>query len=123
QKDPMTGKERIVVRNPAPLRRPATVKAKTTAAAPPAPAIDSVKLTAIIFDDVKNLYTAIVMVGERSFAIEVGDYVVGRRITTINRDRVIMEDETSFYSYDITGSKSKRDKFGPLFGTPPGQER
>ncbi|MBN1576474.1 MAG: hypothetical protein JW913_07980 [Chitinispirillaceae bacterium] len=122
RKDPMTGKERIVVRNPSPLRRPG--KAKAPAAAPsPAAAIDSVKLTAIIFDDEKKLYTAIVMVGERSFAIEVGDYVVGRKITTINNERVIMEDDLSFYSYDITGNKGKRDKLGAAVGTTSGRMR
>ena len=117
KKDPMTGKERIVVRSPIHIRRPATVKkaAEPTPAAP----VDSVKLTAIIYDDEKKNYTAIIMVGERSFAIEVGDYVVGRKIITINNERVIMEDDKSFYSYDIRGSKGKRDKFtGGGAGTP-----
>jgi hypothetical protein len=122
QKDPMTGKERIVVRSPIQIRRPAAAK---KAASPAASSIDSVKLTAIIFDDEKKDYTAIIMVGERSFAIEVGDYVVGRKIITINNERVIMEDEYSFYSYDITGSKGKRDKFtgggaGTSYGSRPG---
>lgn len=117
QKDPMTGKERIVVSSPAPFprRRPAaTTPAAVESAPPPAvatPAEDSVRLTAIILDDSKETYTAIVMVGERSFAIEAGDYVVGRRITTINAERVIMEDDRAFYLYEITGRKDQREKF------------
>lgn len=100
QKDPMTGKERRVVQR---IRR----KRKKTEKKPEPPAVDSVKLTAIIYDDDKNEYTAIIMVGERSFAIETGDYVVGRKITTINGERVIMNDEDALYIYDITGEKSK----------------
>ncbi len=120
RKDPMTGKMRIVVNNPAPQRRRSTSVA--AAAAPPAVVEDSVKLTAIIFDDEKNSYTAIVMVGERSFAIEVGDFVVGRKITTINSERVVMEDDASFYMYEITGRKGKRDKFKTTGAeTPAGQ--
>jgi hypothetical protein len=119
----MTGRERIVVNNPSIFqrRRPAattTIAEKTTqpantAAVPEEPVIaeDSVRLTAIIFDDVKEVYTAIVMVGERSYAIEAGDYVVGRRITTINSERVIMEDDRAFYMYEITGRKDRREKF------------
>lgn len=101
QKDPMTGKERRVV------RRRIWKKKKKTEKKPEPPAVDSVKLTAIIYDDVKKEYTAIIMVGERSFAIETGDYVVGRRITTINNERVIMNDDNALYIYDITGEKSK----------------
>ncbi len=110
QKDPMTGKERIVVRTQNQIRRPAAVKAVTTAPAVSEQSIDSVKLTAIIYDDEKKTYTAIVMVGERSFAVEVGDYVVGRRIVSINSERVIMEDDVSIYTYDIAGNKGKREK-------------
>ena len=114
QKDPMTGKERIVVSNaPFPRRKaaPAAAVAANPAQAVAEVAEDSVKLTAIIFDDSKETYTAIVMVGERSFAIEVGDYVVGRKITTINAERVIMEDDGAFYMYEITGRKDKREKY------------
>lgn len=117
QKDPMTGKERIVVSNSPFSRRhavaPAAAGTATTTRTPAVaePAEDSVKLTAIIFDDSKEIYTAIVMVGERSFAIEVGDYVVGRKITTINAERVIMEDDRAFYMYEITGRKDQREKF------------
>jgi hypothetical protein len=102
RKDPMTGKERQVVR-----QRHVWKKKKKTEEKPELPAVDSVKLTAIIYDDAKNEYTAIIMVGERSFAIETGDYVVGRRITTINSERVIMNDEEATYFYDITGEKAK----------------
>jgi len=112
RKDPMTGKERIVVNNPV-FERRRSYSGKSspkTVSTPPAPEIDSVKLTAIIFDDEKKLYTAIVMVGERSFAIEVGDLVVGRRITIINNERVVMEDDTRYYIYEITGRRETREK-------------
>ena len=116
QKDPMTGKERIVVRN-RPVRRRTPDKPAAVAAAAQEPQktepVDSVKLTAIIFDDTRNVSTAIVMVGERSFAIEEGDFVIGRRVTTINNERVIMEDDEAFFFYEITGRKGRRLKFKP----------
>lgn len=103
QKDPMTGKERIVVRHP-------VRKKKGKQQVVPEPAGDPVKLTAIIFDDESGLYTAIIMYGERSFAIEVGDFIVGRKISAITNDRVVMEDDSYYYWYEITGSKGKRSR-------------
>ena len=105
QKDPMTGKERTVVRNPVKKIRKSATKKEA-----PVVAVDSVKLTAIIYDDDKKEYTAIIMVGERSFAIEVGDFVVGRKVTSISNERVVMEDESTYYMYDITGHKGKRNR-------------
>lgn len=110
QKDPLTGKERLVVQSRPQQRRPAAVKV-TQKNEPAPPAVDSVKLTAIIFDDVKKSYAAIMMVGERSFAVESGDYVVGRLVTTITGERVVMEDDDAYFIYEITGTKTRRDKF------------
>jgi hypothetical protein len=108
QKDPLTGKERLVVQNRPQFKRQRVAAVKENE---PEPAVDSVKLTAIIFDDVKKSYSAIIMVGERSFAIESGDYVVGRLVTTISAERVVMEDDDAYYMYEITGRKGKREKF------------
>lgn len=111
QKDPMTGKVRIVVRNaPIALPRIVTLRSVQAPAVEPVVAIDSVKLTAIIFDDTKKRFTAIIMHGERSFAIEVGERVVGRTVTNITNENVFMEDEKYLYQYEITGKKSKIDK-------------
>jgi len=108
RKDPMTGKERIVVsRPPARKSKERTILSSNTAPAIVAP-VDSVRLTAIIYDDIKKLHTAIIMVGERSFAIETGDYVVGRRVSTINDSLVIMNDGSSSYIYDIAGNVAIR---------------
>lgn len=103
QKDPMTGKERRVVRN-------RVVRKRNQGSVKQPAAVDTVKLTAIIYDDEKNEYTAIIMVGERSYAIEKGDHVVGRMVTVINNERVIMSDDDALYLYDITGKKIKRKR-------------
>jgi len=107
-KDPMTGSVRQVVPPPpaarAPYRAPAAVSAaqERRIEAPP-PATDPVKLTAIIFDNKSNQYTAIVMDGERSFSLEVGDRVRDRVIRKITNEIIIMEDAVQFYKYDIFG--------------------
>lgn len=103
-KDPMTGKERIVVTRPA---VPRNIKRNGTSTPAPvaetAPS-DSVRLTAIIYDDLKKLHTAIIMVGERSFAIDAGDVIIGRKVTTVNDSLVIMQQGSRTYVYDITGN-------------------
>ncbi len=118
QKDPLTGKERFVVPYTAPKRRIGRNPQPTVARAPdaaPAPVdVDNVKLTAIIFDDTKSTYTAIIMDGERSFATDVGDKVAGRTITRITQDRIFMEDNSFYYFYDITGNKGKKAKDGAV---------
>jgi hypothetical protein len=107
-KDPMTGKERIVVFRQ-PLRKrigqPATVNGPRVEQT-----VDSVKLTAVIYDDAKKSYTAIIMVGERSFAIETGDLVVGRKVSRIDNGSVVMEDNAQWYIYDIAGNLDIRMK-------------
>jgi len=108
RKDPMTGKERIVVSRQPEKKlkiRPAANNNTITSVTPPS---DSVRLTAIIYDDVKKLYTAIIMVGERSYAIEAGDYVIGRRVSTINDSLIVMNNGFKSYIYDIAGNFETR---------------
>lgn len=107
-KDPMTGKERIVVRTQ-PQRKRVVSTSMTNEPQVEQPA-DSVRLTAIIYDDEKRLYTAIIMVGERSFAIETGDLVVGRNVNKIDNGYLIMEDNQQYYIYDIAGNLEIRVK-------------
>jgi hypothetical protein len=101
-KDPMTGKKRSVV-----LPRK-TVEKK--GAKEPAKKLDPVKLTAIIFDDEKTKYTAVVMDGERSYSVEVGDKVRDRKITKITEEMIYMEDAENFFAYDIYGKIKKKSK-------------
>jgi hypothetical protein len=103
-KDPMTGKERIVVtQKVAPKSKPRIDQNTQTPVTEIAPS-DSVRLTAIIYDDMKKLYTAIIMVGERSFAIDAGDIILGRKVTTVNDSIVIMQQGSRMYVYDIAGN-------------------
>ena len=100
-KDPMTGKKRRVVLPQKVVKK----KGKKE----PAKAIDPVKLTAIIFDDEKTRYTAVVMDGERSYSVEVGDRVRDRKITKITEEMIYMENAEAYFAYDIYG-KSKMKK-------------
>lgn len=75
---------------------------------PPKP--DPVRLTAILYDDFKKAYTAIMMVGERSYSVEVGDKLHGRLTRDITANRVILEDDKRAYHYDISGAISNRAK-------------
>jgi len=102
-KDPMTGKIRSVART---YIKPKKVKAGK----PVEEAVDPYKLTAIIFDDESQKYTAIIMMGERSFAVEVGDKVGERNIYRITSDRIFMESDSFYYYYDISGKKGKKKK-------------
>ena len=112
-KDPMTGGLRRV----APLPRTASGRAAPASAAMlevPAPATaqapDQVKLTAIIFDDKAKRYTAVVMDGERSYSLEVGDRIRGRVIRKITDDILYMESDSLYYKYDIFGNRSTKRK-------------
>lgn len=114
KKDPMTGRKRRVVLPQRIKRRPKVAKKpeiiKEIEVAPPEkpviPEVDPVKLTAIIYDEEKRKYTAIVMDGERSFSVEVGDVVHGRKITKITNEMISMENEITRYMYDVFGKKS-----------------
>jgi hypothetical protein len=106
-KDPMTGQERKVVRPTKPT--PSTSTRRTTPAPSPKAAEDEVRLTAIVFDDEQKKYTAVVMVGDRSYSVEVNDTVHGRRVTRITKENLYMQDDKYYYRYDIYG-KSARQK-------------
>jgi hypothetical protein len=105
-KDPMTGTNRQVVQNIVPEK---TAKA---AVAPKIPAEkgDPFKLTAIIGDPAGKRVTAIVMDGERSYSVDPGDVVGGRKISRITGEGVYMETDSLLYYYDIYGKRLHRIK-------------
>jgi hypothetical protein len=120
-KDPMTGRRREVaapVEAPSP-RRVATSKpsaqpkaAKADTAKAPIATVeipDRVKLTAIIADDYGQ-HTAIVMDGERSLSVDVGDMVGNRKVTRITGKEITMENDSALYSYDLSGSRNYQKK-------------
>jgi hypothetical protein len=128
-KDPMTGRRREVAdpaaAEPSP-RRPAVAQTKANAAktkvggpkppakpdsgaSEPAAPVDRVKLTAIIADDYGQ-HTAIVMDGERSLSVDVGDMVGPRKVTKITSKEITMEDDTAIYGYDLAGTRAYQRK-------------
>jgi hypothetical protein len=118
-RDPMTGTTRIVAARPQVTPRQGT--ARRTASAATATAVeneavqvveevDPVRLTAIIRDDVRNIYTAIVMDGTRSLSVSPGDVVINRRVTRITNDEIHMESTTARYIYNIMGGSTKIPK-------------
>jgi len=113
QKDPMTGKIRSVVFPQPQVRKPRVVEQQP--AGQPAVEVeteyDPVKLTAIIFDDEKKRYTAIVMDGERSYSVEKGDRLRDRTITNITNEAIFMESAASLYRYDIYGNTGVKKKY------------
>lgn len=103
-KDPMTGKKRIVAR-PAPKK-----KVKKTGEPEKKVVVDPFRLTAIIFDDIKKEYTAIMMVGERSYSIEMGDMIRGRKAERITDQYVQLNDGTVRKRYGIDGKVQTEQK-------------
>lgn len=117
KKDPMTGKIRTVVVAKAPppeRKRRERVRTETPAAVEAPVAVveerDPVRLTAVIFDDLKKSHTAIMMVGERSVSVEEGDKVYGRIAKGITVSTVTLEDQNKIYEYHISGQSRSRDK-------------
>jgi hypothetical protein len=118
-KDPMTGRRReVAAAAPAPApRRIARVRSPAKAQKPApdadrlpdAPPEDRVKLTAIIADDYGQ-HTAIVMNGERSMSVDVGDLVGARKVVKVTSRDITMEDDTAVYLYDLSGNKSYQRK-------------
>ncbi|MBW8888370.1 MAG: hypothetical protein JF616_11500 [Fibrobacteres bacterium] len=76
---------------------------------PAAPPPDKVKLTAIIADDYGQ-HTAIVMDGERSLSVDVGDMVGARKVTKVTSKDITMEDDSAIYVYDLAGNRSYQKK-------------
>jgi hypothetical protein len=123
-KDPLTGRRREVAApvaqaaphriasaapaKPKPGAKPAA-KADSTFDLPAVPPPDKVKLTAIIADDYGQ-HTAIVMDGERSMSVDVGDLVGNRKVTKVTAKEISMEDDTAIYTYDIAGNRNYQRK-------------
>jgi hypothetical protein len=116
-KDPMTGVTRQVVQAPAPSKpkphvtqpKP-TVSGETPAPVEPEPPQDLVRLTAIIADATGMKISAVIMDGERSYSVDVGDKVAGRKITRITNEGIYMESETMLFFYDIYGNVVRKSK-------------
>lgn len=120
-KDPMTGRRREVaasilqpsVVKAAPRRAASTAKPAPSKAgaetAPVAPPEDKVRLTAIIADDYGQ-HTAIVMDGERSLSVDVGDAVGDRKVIRITGKELTMEDDATVYTYGLSGTRNQQRK-------------
>jgi hypothetical protein len=106
-KDPMTGTIRKVVQAPATVMKDGKVVPVS-----PAAAADPVKLTAIIADASGKKVTAVVMDGERSYSVETGEVVAGRKISRISNEGIYMENDSMYYFYDIHGEKASKYKDG-----------
>jgi len=106
-KDPMTGRLRQVV-------KPVVVRTVDKKSSVDTKKEDPVRLTAIIFDDKKAKYTAIVMYNERSLSVEVGDRVGDRRINRITDKILYMESDKYSYRYDIFGKRDRKRKLKDL---------
>jgi hypothetical protein len=125
-KDPMTGRRRevaepgavapsrTVAAAPRPMQAGKTksagkAKPDSSFQLPAAPPPDKVKLTAIIADDYGQ-HTAIVMDGERSLSVDVGDMVGARKVTKVTSKDITMEDDSAIYVYDLAGNRSYQKK-------------
>lgn len=124
-KDPMTGRRREMAAailetgtsGPAATaskpttQKPAKFAATKVEAAPASaqPLPDRVRLTAIIADDYGQ-HTAIVMEGERSLSVDVGDAVGDRRVTRITSKELTMEDGVTIYTYGLSGTRNQQRK-------------
>ncbi len=119
-KDPMTGRRREVASAPAesaPHAGTATTTNVNSHAIPgptdssnaPAAPTDRVKLTAIIADDYGQ-HTAIVMNGERSQSVDVGDMVGDRKVLKITAKGIVLETDTEIFTYDISGNRTYQHK-------------
>jgi len=114
RKDPMTGATRTVAERPTVKegvgRQTSTQASASESSTNTQQAQDPIRLTAIIFDNGKNVFTAVVMNGERSYSVEVGDRIADRRITRITMNEIYMESDRYRYVYGIMGSSSVTPK-------------
>jgi hypothetical protein len=113
-KDPMTGRQREVAKPEAvraPVRRipNAGLPDKPAPDAAPAAPSDPFRLTALIADDFGR-YTAIVMDGERSVSVDVGDQVGGKKVARITNREITMETGSSIITYGLDGTRSVTPK-------------
>lgn len=105
EKDPMTGQTRSIVKQPKPVKR--TYRKRKVVVTTPKIPVDPFRLSAIIYNDVQSKFTAIMMLGERSMAVEIGDVVEGRTVKSITKYNVEMSDMEARYRYDIEGKKTR----------------
>ncbi len=118
-KDPMTGRRREVASAPAESAQRVTatttnvnshpIPGPTDSSNAPAAPSDRVKLTAIIADDYGQ-HTAIVMNGERSQSVDVGDMVGERKVLKITAKGIVLESDTEIFTYDISGNRTYQHK-------------
>ncbi len=122
KKDPMTGRKRVIA-EPAeiapvkfasiavssPAEKSGKVKDKKPVANPVVKAVvPSVRVTAIIFDDLKNSYTAMIMDGDRSLVLEIGDRFNQKTVTAITNGTLTVSDSQNSYTYDLRGQVTVR---------------
>ncbi len=103
-KDPMTGVERRVV-EPSPDAAAVASSPAPRTAVQENEAADPVQLTAIISEAAGKKATAVMMIGERSLTVDVGDIVAGRKVTKISNESVWMENGSFVFYYDIHGKR------------------
>lgn len=121
-RDPMTGRQREVAQAPLPENRsqPRRIAPVTPTGTKPTPAAattpttpveapDPFRLTALIADDFGR-YTAIVMDGERSMSVDVGDAVAGKRVARISAKEIVLESATSLHTYGLNGGRTVTPK-------------
>ncbi len=110
-KDPMTGRQREVAQYVpiAPVKRvastPRTAGPANQASLPAPVAVnDPFRLTALIADDYGR-YTAIVMDGERSMSVDVGDMVSGRKVLRISSREIVLGNDAGSMTYNLNGER------------------
>jgi len=111
-KDPMTGRNREVATFVQPVKKAIPAKFASGKAAAPTPKVEApapIRLSAAIADDYGR-YTAIVMNGERSMSVDIGDIVAGQKVIRISAREIAMEDSNGISTYAIDGSHSYQKK-------------
>jgi len=113
KKDPLTSRRRVIAEPaevaPVQVASIAVRSSSRSAKVIPQPVgtakspTPTVRVTAIIFDDSKNKYTAMVMEGDRSQVLEVGDAYGYRKVTAISSSSVTISDVQNSYTYDLRG--------------------
>jgi hypothetical protein len=105
-KDPMTGQTRQVISFKAPSRAVAGTGRREAVKEQG----DPFKLTALIYNEKDKKFTAVIMDGERSFSVEDGDVIGGRKISSVTKDGLYMESNTQLFFYDIYGNRKSKPK-------------
>jgi hypothetical protein len=120
-RDPMSGRQRVMAEAPKSVTPPtkrmtqgtsqptASGGKATVPASVPTEAPDPFKLTALIADDFGR-YTAIVMNGERSMSVDVGDAVGDKTVARISAREIVLETSASMVTYGLNGSRTVTPK-------------